>query len=154
MNINCNHQHQTTWQVFYIIFIYKLPSNISVVFYTLHPWILYFIFLEPPTALPPTIYPWKVKTTNSNPHHNLNRDCGGSKYLCRVYIRPADNFKSHPRKVSVLMYADHINANVHPPHHHSFIRSDKLLMEIMNAQPEPLPQTYSSMRGNNTCMSG
>ena len=39
----------------------------------------------------------RVHPHNWNPHHNLPKTRGGSKYACPVYIRPTHNVQSHPR---------------------------------------------------------
>ena len=41
---------------------------------------------------------WQIQSQNYPPHHDLPQNCRGSKSIYQIFIRPKENFQSHPSK--------------------------------------------------------
>ena len=101
-----------------------------------------------------------------HPIHGLPQTCGGSKYICPVWIRPTANFLTHLRTSFSINKHWSSKWNTHKSTKNKirleqitwrriYIKQSNLLMQTsLNVEPAPSPQTYTNLRGKKIRMSG
>ena len=108
----------------------------------------------------------RLSHKNRHPRHDLPKTCRVSKSICPVWIRPNENFLTHPRKSFRVnkFWSNKLNKHNSATKRRRLERitwrrfiikqSNKSKQTSMNTQPAPSPRPYTNLWWNKIFMSG